>query len=123
MWSKMFVRSSIVQKNVMCVVLTMTYSYYGLYYYDEVHVLESVEDARNLFCRLRSNDQLRIETVSDRAPVMVESAGGPVVDGVRGFSPAAEEKKESGREGEVTPPVKSYAEIVGNGALKVVSRE
>jgi len=112
MWSRMFIRSSIVQKNAMCVVLTMTYSYYGLYHYDEVHVLESIEEARNMFCRLRSNDQLRIETVSDRTALLVETPAEIVA-----------EKKDDGGGPPPTPPAKTYAEVAGSGGLKVVKRE
>jgi len=43
-WSKMFIKCKIERKKELFVA-TMTYSYYGLYHYNEMRVYETLEEA------------------------------------------------------------------------------
>jgi hypothetical protein len=59
-WSKMFIKASISQKKglFICVV---TWSYYGLYYFEEVSVHDTMESAKDCILTLRTAGHLTYE--------------------------------------------------------------
>ena len=57
--SKMFVKCSIVEKKNLFI-SACTYSFYGLYYYDEIEIHESLEKAKDHLLSIRMNGHLSL---------------------------------------------------------------
>lgn len=58
MWNKIFKRARIVKKHETCYVLTITYSYYWLYDFDEVFVECTLDAIKNQFLKQRARDHI-----------------------------------------------------------------
>ena len=60
-WSKMFVKARIEQrKSLFCAVVT--WSYYGLYHYDEVSIHNNINEATEHLLKIRCNGCLSLES-------------------------------------------------------------
>ena len=60
MLSKMFIKCSISEKKSLFVT-TITYSFYGIYYYDEIDIHETLSDAKDYLLNIRMNGHLSLD--------------------------------------------------------------
>ena len=60
MWSRQFIKAKIEEKKGLFVA-TITYSYFGLYYYNEVTVSETIQEAEKLLLKERCSGKIAYE--------------------------------------------------------------
>ena len=56
-WSRMFIKAKIIKKKTLfCAIIT--YSYYGLYHYDDMSIHDSIEEAKAHLLAVRCDGHL-----------------------------------------------------------------
>lgn len=58
-WSKSFVKAKIEKKNNVFVVI-ITYSYYFLYYFDEIEICTTLQEAEHTLLMIRCSGHLNV---------------------------------------------------------------